>query len=57
MEVYLFHGTRLDNAIKIALGGFEFRVSKAGAYGMGTYFASQACKSHMYTTTHGAVFT
>merc|ERR1712176_1592588 len=30
------------------MGGFDFRLSKAGYYGKGTYFASQACKSHKY---------
>eukprot|EP00928_Gymnodinium_smaydae_P046156 TRINITY_DN30753_c0_g1_i1.p1 TRINITY_DN30753_c0_g1~~TRINITY_DN30753_c0_g1_i1.p1 ORF type:complete len:647 (-),score=63.46 TRINITY_DN30753_c0_g1_i1:100-2040(-) len=48
-EHLLFHGTTYDTAVKIAFEGFDFRLSKPGYYGCGTYFASQACKSHQYT--------
>ncbi|CAK0893772.1 unnamed protein product [Prorocentrum cordatum] len=48
-EQMLFHGTDHETAAKIALGGFDFRLSKPGFYGQGAYFASQACKSHQYT--------
>merc|ERR1711879_931300 len=33
----------------IAVSGFEPWASKHAMYGQGTYFASQACKSHQYT--------
>ncbi|CAE7812577.1 Parp12 [Symbiodinium sp. CCMP2456] len=49
-ECLLFHGTFLDTAKDIAREGFDFRVANEGGYyGRGTYFASQACKSHQYT--------
>eukprot|EP00928_Gymnodinium_smaydae_P014654 TRINITY_DN15397_c0_g1_i1.p1 TRINITY_DN15397_c0_g1~~TRINITY_DN15397_c0_g1_i1.p1 ORF type:complete len:649 (-),score=77.86 TRINITY_DN15397_c0_g1_i1:204-2150(-) len=48
-ESFLFHGTTYETTVKIALEGFDFRLSKPGYYGHGTYFASQACKSHQYT--------
>lgn len=49
-ECFLYHGTSLETAVKIAHEGFDFRLSKTGGYyGLGTYFASQACKSHQYT--------
>eukprot|EP00927_Polykrikos_kofoidii_P039378 TRINITY_DN33785_c0_g1_i1.p1 TRINITY_DN33785_c0_g1~~TRINITY_DN33785_c0_g1_i1.p1 ORF type:complete len:586 (-),score=97.57 TRINITY_DN33785_c0_g1_i1:58-1815(-) len=48
-EVFMFHGTSFEAATKVALDGFDFRLSEPGYYGRGTYFASQACKSHMYT--------
>lgn len=47
-ENYLFHGTCCETAVKVAMEGFDFRLSKPGYYGHGTYFASQACKSHQY---------
>merc|ERR1711988_1656627 len=46
---FLFHGTINETAVKISLEGFDFRLSKPGYYGHGTYFASQACKAHQYT--------
>merc|ERR1712060_1025166 len=30
--------------------GFDFRLAEPGHYGRGTYFASQACKAHQYTS-------
>ncbi|CAE7244653.1 Trank1 [Symbiodinium sp. CCMP2592] len=49
-ECLLFHGTSLGTAKDIACEGFDFRVANEGGYyGKGTYFASQACKSHQYT--------
>eukprot|EP00411_Alexandrium_monilatum_P028901 CAMPEP_0175384036 /NCGR_PEP_ID=MMETSP0095-20121207/28134_1 /TAXON_ID=311494 /ORGANISM="Alexandrium monilatum, Strain CCMP3105" /LENGTH=505 /DNA_ID=CAMNT_0016682439 /DNA_START=36 /DNA_END=1551 /DNA_ORIENTATION=+ len=48
-EHFLFHGTVFETAVQIALEGFDFRLSRPGYYGQGTYFASQACKSHKYT--------
>ncbi len=55
-ECYAFHGAGLAKFQKIADSGFDFR--EAGAvtyYGAGTYFATNACKSHQYTTeTNGA---
>jgi len=48
-ECFLFHGTSYDTALKIAFEGFDFRLNQHGFYGRGTYFASQACKSHQYT--------
>ena len=48
-ECFLFHGTAHETAVKIAHEGFDFRLSKPGYYGHGTYFGSQACKSHQYT--------
>merc|ERR1712129_485548 len=39
-----------DTAVQIAVEGFDFRLSRAGLYGHGTYFSSQACKSHQYTS-------
>merc|ERR1719401_1307929 len=47
-EVYLFHGTSLEIAKAIAVEGFDSRLANEGYYGKGTYFASQACKSHQY---------
>eukprot|EP00929_Paragymnodinium_shiwhaense_P096936 TRINITY_DN58691_c0_g1_i1.p1 TRINITY_DN58691_c0_g1~~TRINITY_DN58691_c0_g1_i1.p1 ORF type:complete len:591 (-),score=86.12 TRINITY_DN58691_c0_g1_i1:155-1927(-) len=48
-ESFLWHGTSRETAVKIAHEGFDFRLSEPGYYGRGTYFASQACKSHQYT--------
>mmetsp|Transcript_101151 Transcript_101151/g.193826 ORF Transcript_101151/g.193826 Transcript_101151/m.193826 type:complete len:137 (+) Transcript_101151:1-411(+) len=42
-EYCLFHGASFETAVKIAQEGFDFR---PGDYGRGTYFTSQACKSH-----------
>jgi len=48
-ERMLFHGTTLETAQKIVLDGFDSRLSNTGGfYGMGTYFASQTCKSAQY---------
>merc|ERR1712137_1407423 len=47
-EWYLFHGTPFANAVKVAMEGFDFRLSRLGFYGRGIYFASQACKSHKH---------
>jgi hypothetical protein len=42
-ETFMFHDTSFETAVKVALGGFDFRLSKeSGYYGQGTYFASQA---------------
>lgn len=52
-ETFMFHGTSFETAVKVALEGFDFRLSKkSGYYGQGTYFASQACKSHHYTNNN-----
>ncbi|CAE7468645.1 PARP12 [Symbiodinium natans] len=53
----LFHGTDYESAVQIAVGGFDFRLSKPGYYGQGTYFASQACKSHQCTTKKSSLHT
>ena len=50
-ERYLFHGTTLDRALQIAQQGFDFRLSKPGYYGQGTYFTSHSCKAHGYTSS------
>jgi len=52
-ECHLFHGTSTSIAATIAMEGFDFRLSKPGFYGKGTYFASQACKSHQYAHKDG----
>jgi hypothetical protein len=44
----LFHGACRKTAAKVAMEGFDFRLSKPGYYGHGTYFSSKACKSHQY---------
>ena len=56
-ECYLFHGTTLAKAVHIAQQGFDFRLSNPGYYGHGTYFASQACRSHQYTSNNDALRT
>mmetsp|Transcript_79809 Transcript_79809/g.258155 ORF Transcript_79809/g.258155 Transcript_79809/m.258155 type:complete len:549 (+) Transcript_79809:106-1752(+) len=48
-ERWLFHGTSYENAGKIAMGGFDNRLSRRDMYGAGTYFTSQSCKAHQYT--------
>eukprot|EP00931_Biecheleriopsis_adriatica_P009416 TRINITY_DN110495_c0_g1_i1.p1 TRINITY_DN110495_c0_g1~~TRINITY_DN110495_c0_g1_i1.p1 ORF type:complete len:387 (-),score=25.74 TRINITY_DN110495_c0_g1_i1:192-1196(-) len=53
-EMWLFHGTGPGTAHQIAMSGFDNRLSNKGLYGDGTYFASQACKSHQYTCPHGS---
>eukprot|EP00929_Paragymnodinium_shiwhaense_P013947 TRINITY_DN121799_c0_g1_i1.p1 TRINITY_DN121799_c0_g1~~TRINITY_DN121799_c0_g1_i1.p1 ORF type:complete len:533 (-),score=70.21 TRINITY_DN121799_c0_g1_i1:192-1790(-) len=49
-EGLFFHGTSYETAVQIAQEGFDFRLSRPGYYGRGTYFASQMCKSHQYTS-------
>lgn len=56
-ECFLFHGTEYRVAVQVAFEGFDFRLSKAGYYGHGTYFASQACKSHSYGKPHNSLST
>jgi hypothetical protein len=52
-EFYLFHGTSLAMARTIAEHGFDHRVAQMGGlYGAGSYFASNACKSHQYAASH-----
>lgn len=48
-EKWLLHGTHPSKARKIVQEGFDHRVAERGMYGSGTYFASEACKSHQYT--------
>ena len=48
-EKILLHGTSWESANDIVQNGFDNRVSHRGLYGDGSYFASQACKSHQYT--------
>merc|ERR1712023_389627 len=47
-EVFLCHGTPSTRAEQIAMEGFDFRLASRGFYGLGTYFASQACKCFQY---------
>jgi len=49
-EAILFHGTKAELCKKIVTEGFDDRLSREGFYGMGTYFASQACKSMQYAS-------
>ena len=50
-ERWLLHGTDTDTVDKIVEGGFDLRVSgTSGFYGAGTYFSSQSCKCHQYTS-------
>jgi len=52
-EVYLLHGMRDGVQEKIALKGFEERLAGTGAgtiYGLGSYFAENACKADQYCT-------
>merc|ERR1712060_867494 len=35
-ETFLFHGTSFETAVKVALEGFDFRLSRPGYYGHGT---------------------
>ena len=51
-EVYLFHGAPFSTAVKIALGGFGLQLKNAGLFGFGSHFASEPCKSHMYTARY-----
>ena len=48
-EVYLFHGTSLENAKLITQDGFDIRKARNGLYGRGVYFAEETCKAHQYT--------
>jgi len=48
-EKLLLHGTSYQDADHIVKSGFDPRVCHRGMYGTGTYFASEACKSHQYT--------
>merc|ERR1712187_952442 len=49
-EHLLFHGTDDKGKVcSITASGFEPWASKNAMYGKGTYFASEACKSHQYT--------
>ena len=48
-ELFLFHGTSDYVAQIISTQGFDPRISRSeGHYGMGTYFARQACKALRY---------
>ena len=47
-ELFLFHGTREENAMLIAEGGFKPSLC-GGLYGAGTYCADYSCKSMQYT--------
>ena len=52
-EFYLFHGTSSRMASVIAEHGFDERMAAlTGLYGAGSYFASNACKSHQYSQAH-----
>jgi len=48
-ERYLFHGTDMVSMGKIVEGGFDFRMSRPGMFGIGTYFARNSSKSYYYT--------
>eukprot|EP00050_Salpingoeca_kvevrii_P005117 m.270636 g.270636 ORF g.270636 m.270636 type:complete len:406 (-) comp11083_c1_seq15:206-1423(-) len=52
-EVYAFHGADKRAAETIALHGFDARVSAAGFFGNGTYFAESASKSDQYAGSGG----
>jgi hypothetical protein len=46
-ELFLFHGTKLENAMSIVKNGFDPSMS-SGLYGAGTYCADYSCKSMQY---------
>lgn len=49
-EMMLLHGTTWPAAEQIMKEGFDHRVCRdRSMYGQGTYFTSEACKSHQYT--------
>ena len=56
-EKWLFHGTRQNPPERIYRSeqGFDFRFSRQGAWGLGTYFAVNASYSHGYAHVNGAV--
>eukprot|EP00397_Hematodinium_sp_SG-2012_P003032 GEMP01003040.1.p1 GENE.GEMP01003040.1~~GEMP01003040.1.p1 ORF type:complete len:1165 (+),score=206.13 GEMP01003040.1:73-3567(+) len=52
-EMYLFHGTKVDAARKIAMSDFKLSLTGTNAgtlYGRGIYFAESPSKSDEYTT-------
>ena len=48
-ERTLFHGTKASLIDAITLKGFKVALNRVSAYGLGTYFATSACMSKMYT--------
>ena len=47
-EVYLFHGTKLDNIPSILEKGFDLNKARGGLYGKGMYLAESSEKADQY---------
>lgn len=54
-ELQLFHGTNHRNINSIALCGFQTKYNKTSAYGIGTYFATNAMYSVNYTNINNDI--